>query len=306
MDFLNSDCAPDLMRLLKCKTDGKKNSSYYNFLKKIGEENIPLFSGEEIELVGLISDLLPLVRKDEYLIINEVLNDGNDFESLLGGKISRFTLDSAIKHLEKKNILVNKKLNVSDISNDLRLYLEDLIEYGLTRFDQEFGEFDGLFKPLRNYTKEQIMLLKEGNSYAYMLGTKFYSDGETIFFVGLNKNGKKKTEFDYKDEFLNGTTFQWESVKDTTFTKGDGPKLAKTKEVHLFIRKKDDEDGITLPFTYFGTGKLTNLRASNVSVKYKDWTSSIHDTVMYDVILDNKVPADYYFDFEIPEDKIDE
>jgi hypothetical protein len=182
-------------------------------------------------------------------------------------------------------------------------YLKDLIDYGLTRYSQEFGDFEGLFKPLRNYYKEQVLLLKEGNAYSYMLGTKFYSKGETYFFVGLNKTGNKKTDFDYKDEFKSGSVFQWESVKDTTLTKCDGPKLQNTKKVYLFIRKKDNEDGITLPFTYFGTGVLINPRASHVMVKEKDGTNSKHDTIMYDVLLDQLVPTEYYFDFEIPENE---
>lgn len=47
MDYLNNDCAPDILRFMSVKTQGKKNCSYYNFLRGIGEENLPLFSDRQ-------------------------------------------------------------------------------------------------------------------------------------------------------------------------------------------------------------------------------------------------------------------
>ena len=43
VDYINNDCAPDLIRFMSVKTQNRKNCSYYNFLKGIGEENLPLF-----------------------------------------------------------------------------------------------------------------------------------------------------------------------------------------------------------------------------------------------------------------------
>lgn len=43
MDFLNSDVSPDLIRIIKSTFSGSKNKSYYNFLKKIDEDTIPMF-----------------------------------------------------------------------------------------------------------------------------------------------------------------------------------------------------------------------------------------------------------------------
>lgn len=304
VDYLNGELAPDLMRFMKSRINGTKNNSYYCFLKKIGEENIPSFNKEEINLINEISNILPLVRKEEYLIIKSII-DGANYSAV--GIFNNDYYQSAINNLIKNKIIkiVDKKylLNIDSISIELKEYVEDLVDYGLTKYEDDFGDFNGIFKPLRNYSKEQIMLLKEGNAYAYMLGTKFYDNGETFFFVGLNKTGEKKTAFDYKDEFLSGKKFQWESVKDTTFDKGDGPKLEKTKVVHLFIRKKDEEDGVRLPFTYFGTGRLENGRNSFVMVKEKDGKENKHNTIMYDVILDSPVPYEYYFDFDIPDDE---
>ena len=69
----------------------------------------------------------------------------------------------------------------------------------------------------------------------------------------------------------------------------------------LFVRKMDEEDGITLPFTYFGTGSFTNPRESFVKALNKDGTVSSVPTLLFDIVLDKEVSREYFFDFEIPE-----
>lgn len=73
MDFLNNDCAPDLLRFMSIKIGGKKNVSYYNFLKGIEEENLPTFTDAQINFANYLSAMLPLVRKHEYLIFDCLL-----------------------------------------------------------------------------------------------------------------------------------------------------------------------------------------------------------------------------------------
>ena len=54
-------------------------TSYYNFLKYIGEENLPLYTDEENNFIDMVEELLPIVRVDEYLIIKDLLNNGIDY-----------------------------------------------------------------------------------------------------------------------------------------------------------------------------------------------------------------------------------
>ncbi len=56
----------------------------------------------------------------------------------------------------------------------------------------------------------------------------------------------------------------------------------------------DEQDGITLPFTYFGTGAFTNARKTK---------NNQCDTLTFDIVLDNEVSEEYYLDFEIPKGK---
>lgn len=52
----------------------------------------------------------------------------------------------------------------------------------------------------------------------------------------------------------------------------------------------DSQDGVTLPFTYFGTGKFTNMRETK---------NNEFDTLTFDIVLDNEVSNEYFLDFEI-------
>lgn len=305
MDYLNSDIAPDLIRFLKAKINSKKNKSYYSFLKKIDEENIPVFTEEENTFIDTLSDMLPLVRPNEYLIINALLDEPIQNYQLdnYSVRITKDSLEHAQYYLEKQKILIDKKLNLVSPSKDFILFLKDLLEYGLTRYEKDFGDFEGKFKLFGNYYKEQIMLVLLEEGLMFMKGTKFVQD-ETYCFVGLKKDKTKEERLNYKDKFIDSSTFQWESENNTTRTNSTGIKLQNTKTVHLFVRKVDDENGITLPFTYFGTGKFVNCRDSHVKVVEKEGIKTV-PTLLYDILLDNKVSPEYFLDFNIPENIIE-
>lgn len=298
MDYLNSDCAPDLLRFLKAKMKGKKNFSYYNFLRNIGED-VPLFNESEIRLLEVISDLLPLTRREEYLIIKQVLDNQIDFDLLTKEykRVNPYSLKTAADNLISRKVITNStpyKLNYEKGKGTaFEDFLNDLLEYGLERYENEFGDFEGPFKMYGNYQKDKIMMEIDGKQYSYMQGTKYDTKNKiTYVFVGLEKDKVAKGNFDYKDKFLSPSIFQWESVNNTTKDNAEGKKLLATRIVHLFVRKVDDEDGIVLPFTYFGTGKFTNCRDSKNEDK---------PTLMFDIELDHEVDEEYRFDFQVPE-----
>lgn len=298
MDYLNSDCAPDLLRFLKAKMKGKKNCSYYNFLRNIGED-VPLFNESEIRLLEVISDLLPLTRREEYLIIKQVLDNQIDFDLLAKEykRVNPYSLKTAVDNLISRKVIINStpyKLNYEKGKGTaFEDFLNDLLEYGLERYENEFGDFEGPFKMYGNYQKDKIMMEIDGKQYSYMQGTKYDTKNKiTYVFVGLEKDKVAKGNFDYKDKFLSPSIFQWESVNNTTKDNSEGKKLLATKIVHLFVRKVDEEDGIVLPFTYFGTGKFTNC---------KDNKNDNKPTLMFDIELDHEVDEEYRFDFQVPE-----
>lgn len=299
-DYIQSDISPDLMRFIK---SGKTNEkSYYGFLKSIGEQYIPLFSLEEEKFICAVSSLLPAVRLDELYIIKQLINYGivnrEELKSI-SPRITNETLNNAYIYLRYKDVFdENNNLTISNISSELKDYLNDLLDYGIQRYIIEFGDYEGEFKKLGNYYKEQVESILLKDKFLFMQGTQYLEEqNKVIFFVGLKKDENSKVAAAYKDKFLSPKLFQWESVVHTTMKSGDGPKLLKYPKVYLFIRKTKIEDGITSPFTFIGTGSLKNPRESSSL----DTNKIESPTLLFDVELDEEVDKQYWFDFDIPD-----
>ena len=293
MDFLNSDVSPDLIRIIKSTFSGSKNKSYYNFLKKINEDTIPMFDDKQIEFINNMEDLLPLARLDEYLIIEQAIKEHTiDLKRIEGinEHITDKTLGNAYNNLKSLGIVENSDIDLTNLSDgDFKDYLLDTLNYGIVRYNREFGEYKGLFKLYRNYYKEQAsrIMLKNG---ILQKGT-YYEDDIAYIFAGIKKG--EEGRLNYKDKFINDKIFQWESIANVS--ESEKEHLRNSKKVHLFIRKMENEDTVTLPYTYFGLGTFTNERDS-----YTEEDGRRHSTLLYDIVLDNKVPEEYHIDFEIP------
>ena len=162
-------------------------------------------------------------------------------------------------------------------------------DYGIVRYNREFGEYTGLFKLYRNYYKEQASRIMSKNDVRQR--GSYYEDGIVYIFAGIKKG--EEGRLNYKDKFINSKIFQWESVANVSEIEKEH--LRSSEKVHLFIRKMESEDGVTLPYTYFGLGTFINERDS-----YTEEDGVKHSTLLYDIVLDNEVPEDYYIDFEIP------
>ncbi|MGM9813347.1 MAG: DUF3427 domain-containing protein, partial [Candidatus Enteromonas sp.] len=272
---------------------------YYNFLKAI-DEDVPLFSEEEARFLELVSDQLPLTRREEFLLLSSFFDSEMTEAKIRAAspRISDKTLQSAKENLVSKGICKknDRFLSLKILERPSLGFVDfavDLLTYGLERYEEEFGEFEGPFKRYANYQKDKIILEIEGKQKIYMQGTKYDVENHIAYlFVGLKKDEVVKGNFQYKDRFLSPSTFQWESVNGTTTDNAEGKKLLGSRTVHLFVRKMDEENGVTLPFTYFGTGKFTSPRVSENQGK---------PTLMFDVLLDQPVPQEYWFDFQIPE-----
>lgn len=94
-----------------------------------------------------------------------------------------------------------------------------------------------------------------------------------------------KIQHNYKDKFLQSDLFQWES--ETNLSDTDLTKLKNSSYAHLFIRKVADENGIVLPFTYVGKGKLSNCRK----------TENGNGTYLFDIGMENELPDYLQYDF---------
>ena len=127
----------------------------------------------------------------------------------------------------------------------------------------------------------KILMNPKNNQY----GT-YYKNGDMYIFAGLKKDDSVQEHLNYKDKFLDKRTFQWESIAN--ISSKDESLQKQSKKVFVFVRKVESENGITLPFTYVGTGQLNNPR--------KDATNN--GSILYDIYMDNELPDDLMEDFK--------
>ena len=289
VDYINNDCAPDLIRFMSIKTRGKKNCSYYNFLRGIGEENLPVFTEKQIDFINYLSGLLPLVRVHEYQIVKLLLDGPKTYQEIvmyLTETVQGFVL-AELEHVLTYLQFVEKDKNILRLSvpmdDQLLEYVQDLIEYGLIRYVIDNGNETG-FKLWLNYRMDQVQLKLLKNPGNIMVGTYYYDD-YVVIFASLKKDLEEADKLNYKDKFLQPDLFQWESM--TNLPQSHLEKLMKSTFAHVFIRKMTTENGLVLPFTYVGKGKMSNPRK----------TDGDNGTYLFDIHMENELPEYLQYDF---------
>lgn len=300
MDYLNNDYAPDLLKFMQSKISGTKNYSYYGFLKNINEDNLPVFNTRQEEFIKYLSDMLPIVRDYEYLIVQEVIEHaGNikikELENIIKQKTkyySQESFDHAIQYMIESDYFkcINNVFSLNDIDLNIELeqYLEDLIQYGLSRYEIEFSDLEEnqTFKLWASYKKTQIKQLLLKNPKDYMKGTDIY-DGVVYIYVTIHKGNTVKENLNYDDGYIDSKTFQWETVSNISQKELMAIKMSKC--VHIFVKKTKEENGIVLPFTYIGKGKMTFIENS----------LKPNGAYLFHVDMEHEADDDVYFDFKL-------
>lgn len=302
MDYLNNDCAPDIMRFLQARIGGTKTGCYYAFLQGVDEEGLPSFSEDQISIIKYLSSLLPLVRPHEYIICKlllekETLSD-SDVRACLYGAVPGCTEDQiahTLRFMLKKGGLALKddvySLNAS-MDDQLREYISDLVSYGLTQYEITYKNSEK-FLLWHSYRMDQVQLKMLKDPDHNQKGTYFYGD-EAIVFASLKKEASIEERLAYKDKFLAPDMFQWEC--ENNISSRDLQALRLCKYVHLFIRKTKDEHGITQPFIYVGEGQFSNERKQE---KLDSKTGKNNVTYLYDIPMKTELPDYLRYDFGI-------
>jgi superfamily II DNA or RNA helicase len=304
MDYLNSDVAPDLVRFMQVHL-GRKTGSYYGFLKEIGEKNLPQFDETQEKFVTFLSGFLPLVRPYEYLIYQKLFasNGQCDLNSLYQyvqenteSYFDERIYDHALQYIgaeyvsiEEDKVLLNPKLHLSD---SLLTYVNDLLDYGLARYEADFPKHESFFVPWKNYSTEQIQRIRLINPGYSQLGT-YYDEKQKAVYSLVTLKKKDITEdtkqLDYDDQYLSNTLFQWESRNN--LSEKEKNQLFTYETVYLFIRKVKNSGGITLPYTFVGKGHFTGYRPSPTKKK----------CYIFTIEMDQPLPEDLALDFGVPE-----
>ena len=302
VDYLNNDFAPDLIKFMQSKINGHKNASYLGFLQAIGEENLPSFNERQEKFIKYVSEMLPIVRPYEYLMIQALVFGAGESSmeevrrhvQINALNYNQAAFDHALFYMMASGFfsLIGEKLALLDIELGVELdeYLRDLLEYGLGKYDVDFHDAaEGeIFHLWAKYRKEQVQQLLLNNPGDIMVGTKIY-DGIVYAYVTVIKGSSTAENLKYADGYIDADTFQWETVANV----GDREltDLKNSRGVHIFVRKVASEDGITLPFTYIGMGKM----------EYIEGSKKPNGAHLFRVPMEATAPEDIYFDFKLPD-----
>ena len=169
-------------------------------------------------------------------------------------------------------------------------YIRDLLEYGLGKYDIDFSDSipGEQFHLWGKYRKEQVQQILLNNPKDIMLGTKIY-DEIVYAYVTVLKGDSTKQTLRYDDGYIDENTFQWETVANVS--RKELANLIHSKKMLIFVRKVDNEDGIQLPFTYIGSGKMEFIGPSK----------NENGAYIFRIPMENTAPEDIYFDFKLPE-----
>lgn len=282
----------DVLRIF----DNKSLGSYYKFLVKYEKEYKIRLSDEEEKIIEFISkklangkrihelELLRIILNENDKLFNqlkknlkETYNLGlNDYErkSIINVLTNNFASGSS-KNTYKECIFIEEKENDYSVSNEFKRILQnndfrnifgELIEFGISRYDQYYSEKyqDTQFVIYQKYTYEDVCRLLNWKNNEVPLnigGYKFDKDTKTFpVFINYDKNEEINDTIKYEDHFESSNKLIAISKSGRTILSEDVQNFIKAKErgikVELFVRKNKD-DKISKEFYYLGRMNAT-------------------------------------------------
>jgi hypothetical protein len=266
-------------------------------LKGIEEENLVEFNTEQENVINYLSGLLQLVRPHDYLICKFLLEGDSNISSIedkVRNEVQNYNeveFSHALEYLAKSHTIIIDGDAISlgcRLNNEFKDFLVDLLEYGLTKYKADYANNTGMFLLWNDYRYDQVQIKRCINPGYTAVGTYYGTEGDVYIFASIKKDVAEGMEhLNYKDKFLEPSVFQWECKAN--ISDGELNKLKTSKYTHLFIRKVESENGITLPFTYVGKGHLANPRQSQNEERKR--------TFIFDIHMENELPDYLQYDF---------
>lgn len=315
MDYIKYDGAPNPLKFLN------KEKTYLNFVAKVeSDQEIKALLTDEVffKILKELTGKLPIKRVYEFSIIKYLLNheaidmkqakveilkyiDNVDYASITHAfqYLNQNYYDSAqlknnIRCFELKEDILNCTWEFKKIVYDKRYikYIEDVINYGLIRYEEELGsKYYGIpfFKLYEQYQMIDAALLSNYTKiHSSFRGSGLITNGNEYFlFVDLHKEEGIKDSINYKDKFIDRKYFQWQSPNSTSQSSERGKNIIYNKErnvnLHIFIRKYKEIDGVVEPYIYIGKGDVVSFQGEKpITVK---------------ISLNNEIPRVLYTEF---------
>src|SRR5699024_9129315 len=280
MDFYSHEQAPSLSRLFK---GTYKNLSILN--KRIkAEREVDKEINESKELTFIMDQIMKAipvkVLYDPIIFILILLNKKlkkreviHYIENKLKVKLNNQAKEKIHYAFVRTSKINNKKkrfFNYEDgvlnskykLSNNVQKELKEFLEFIQLSYRQNY--------PANNLNYQNELLLYEQYSRSETLALIGYDKdinslregvlqykGDHYLFVNLEKNEKTVEEhLLYDDYFISQYKFHWQSQNQTHENTPTGQRYIHHKKngnkIHLFVRRENSEDKLTLPFYYLG------------------------------------------------------
>lgn len=315
VDFFAVDGAPDPLRYIR------KKLTYQNFVayaEGAGYQVPSLLEDEvAVQFLRFIEDHLPAKRVVDFcgfkLIMNQDTFTLKDLEHECLMYVQSVPQDALIHSMEylagtyfsstdrnkyaelgdwnssKKNFDVSESIKNVCARSEYRLILLDSINYGLDRYENEFGSHVIQIPDLSLYQEYNLknvgLMCNHRKNYGALfgMGLKLFGTSYALM-VDLKKD---EDAIGYKDEFISDKVFQWESPNKMSSITDTGKKIINHIELgyqlHLFVRKFKEVDGVASPYVYIGQVDVEN----HVNEK----------PVRFQMKLHNQVPTDIFREF---------
>lgn len=293
LDFVEYEEAPNFYKYTRLQ------KSYLDFLAKVKDKLFSLNEKERV-VIREIERFLPIKRVYEFAIIRELIakDQGLSKSNILGvvGKYieiydikhSLDTVDHAMGYLNgdyydsqdlkkcgklfkvfgetiEKTELLNEVLKNKDIKD----YILEVLDYRLLKYKESFGTEDYGFPFLKLYEnyfmKDVALICNYQMKHSSVRGTGLFTNGNNYFlFVDLHKEADIKESIKYNEKILDRYHFQWESPNTTRVESERGQSIVKNREhginLHIFVRKYKEVDGIVQPYIYIGKGDCVDYK----------------------------------------------
>ncbi|PBB06971.1 DNA repair helicase [Salimicrobium humidisoli] len=293
MDYYTYENAPDPVSFIR------KKNTYLEFVAATEkDDHLKELSADEtfIKTLKWLSSMLPLKRSYDFAVLRALVH-----KRALTREEARTEMEKWVEEVPEASVehalcYVNQEFFDSGmrkrtpklvsydgdraertllfdklLSNpEYRAYLLDVLEYGLLRYEREFGSrYYGIphFKLYEQYQMADAALLSNyRKSHSAFRGSGLLQNGNDYFlFIDLHKEADIKESINYNDKLISRTQFQWETPNSTRQDSERGKNILHNRErgirLHLFVRKyKQIENGFTEPYIYIGEGDALSWR----------------------------------------------
>ncbi len=304
IDFLGQESAPDPVKFIS------KSNSYVEFVCTM-EKTTPFLSDKALKLQQTIDKQLPIKRINEFVVLKLLLQNGRatyreakeeilsyingiDDEALqhtfsyLAGKILGSNEENQYPFIsESRDSLVIQDPELLNIPSVI-----DSLEYGILRYQEEFGREKLSYPYLKKYNyykmKDMGFLTNYHKSFASIRGSGVWKHKNHYYlFVDLHKDVSIEERINYKDKLLSPKTMQWETQNKTIQTSEVGKDLCFSKDrnihLHMFLRKAKQIGNQKLDYIYVGEVFTTSFDGNKPITMQLEFYDSIPQAIYDDL-----------------------